>query len=275
MPLSRNKIKTRSLRFPKLSTALSLKTLCAFLLLVLTANSLAAEKFTVAAASDLRFALDEVISVYQKQNSQQQLAQPIEVIYGSSGKISTQILNGAPYDIFFSADISYPQKLKAQGFAQSEPAVYAIGRIVLWSAQHDASNLTLKDLTTDKFRRIAIAQPSHAPYGLRAQEALQAEDVWKTIEHKLVFAENIAQAAQMAESGAVDIAVIALSLAKFPGMATQGYYLIDDSLHKPLTQAYIITPYGSGKKSVKQFADFMQSDTAYQIMQKYGFVKPE
>lgn len=230
-----------------------------------------AEKFTIAAASDLRYALNEVVAVYQKANPSHK---PV-VIYGSSGKMTTQIINGAPYDIFFSADISFPQKLKAEGFAVTEPTVYALGRIVLWSAKQDASQLTFKDLTSDKFRRIAIAQPAHAPYGLRAQEAMQAEGVWEAVQRKLVFGENIAHTAQMAESGAADIAVIALSLAKFPHMAKQGYYLIDETLHNPLTQGYVITRHGDGKAPVKNFVRFMETDQTHDIMEKYGFVIPK
>jgi len=139
------------------------------LLLLLSSCAALAEKFTIAAASDLRYALNEVIVEYRKQYPNHEPT----VIYGSSGKMTTQIVNGAPYDIFFSADIGFPQKLHAEGFAVTEPAVYAIGRVVLWSANHDASQLTLKDLAADTFRRIAIAQPAHAPSGQRDKEAMQ------------------------------------------------------------------------------------------------------
>jgi len=154
-----------------------------------------AEEFTIAAASDLRYALNDIIEAFNEQYP----GHDVTVIYGSSGKMTTQIMNGAPYDIFFSADIAFPEKLKAEGFTVTDPAVYAIGRIVIWSNTLDASKLTLEDLATDKVRRIAIAQPSHAPYGLRAQEAMEAVGVWDKVQDKLVFGENIAHAAQMAE----------------------------------------------------------------------------
>lgn len=230
-----------------------------------------ADKFTIAAASDLRFALDDIIEVYNEQHPEHD----VTVIYGSSGKMTTQIINGAPYDIFFSADISFPEKLQSEGFTATDPAVYAIGRIVIWSNVHDASQLTLNDLATDKVRRIAIAQPSHAPYGLRAQEAMESVGIWDQVQSKLVFGENIAHAAQMTESGAADTGIIALSLAKFPDMAAQGYYLIDDALHNPLTQGYVVTNRGADKPAVMDFARFMETETATDIMQQYGFVLPE
>ncbi len=227
--------------------------------------------FIIAAASDLRFALDEIIEVYRRDHPDHRF----EVIYGSSGKITTQILNGAPYDIFFSADISFPERLRAEGFTATEPAVYAIGRIVLWSNTLDASKLRLADLPTDpRIRRLAIAQPSHAPYGLRAQEALQAAGVWETVQPKLVFGENIAHTAQMVESGAADVGIIALSLAKFPDMARHPDHLIDEKLHNPLTQGFIITRHGGDKQPVANFARFMDTGTVHEIMERYGFVIP-
>jgi len=232
---------------------------------------LRAEKFTIAAASDLRFALDEVIVEYKRLHPEAD----IEVIYGSSGKMTTQIIHGAPYDMFFSADIAFTQQLKTAGFAVTEPEAYALGRLVLWSASEDASRLTLTDLTDARFKRIAIAQPAHAPYGRRAKEAMQVAGVWQQVQPKLVFAENIAQAAQMAKSGAADIAVIALSLVKFPDFKIQGYSLIPEHRHQPLMQSYVITQTGKDKKNVLDFSRFMASDSAHLIMNKYGFTVPD
>lgn len=242
-------------------------------LILLPLSSMAhAERFTIAAASDLRFALDDIIELYRKQYPDHEPT----VIYGSSGKMTTQIMNGAPYDIFFSADISFPERLKAAGFTATEPEVYAIGRIVIWSNTLDASQLTLQDLATDpRIRRIAIAQPSHAPYGQRAQEAMEATGVWEAVQSRLVFGENIAHAAQMVESGAANVGIIALSLAKFPSMATHPHYLIDDALHQPLTQAFIVTKRGGEKPAAHNFARFMETDAAHEIMERYGFVIPK
>ena len=238
-------------------------------------NAYAAEPLRIAAASDLRYALDEIVARYRHTEAGQTEPGDIQVIYGSSGKMTTQIINGAPYDIFFSADIAYPQKLKAQGLTATDPAVYAIGRIVIWSNTLDAASLTLEDLTSDRIRRIAIAQPSHAPYGLRAKEALQSAGIWEAVEGKLVFGENIAHAAQMTQSGAAQVGIIALSLARFPDLEKYGYHLIDDGLHRPLTQGYVVTQRGGNTPAAQAFAAYMASDAAHEIMARYGFVMQE
>lgn len=238
---------------------------------VLLSCPVQAAKFTIAAASDLRHALDDIIVEYRKAYPGHEPT----VIYGSSGKMTTQIQNGAPYDIFFSADIAFPQRLHAAGFTATDPAVYAIGRIVIWSNTRDASRLALQDLAGDSIRRIAIAQPAHAPYGMRAQEALHAAGIWDKVRSKLVYGENIAHTAQMVESGAAEVGIIALSLAKFPRLAAHGYHLIDDALHQPLTQGYSVTRRGGAKPAVLDFARFMETGVAHAIMERYGFVMPE
>jgi molybdate transport system substrate-binding protein len=230
-----------------------------------------AEKFTIAAASDLRFALDDIAEIYRQQHADHEF----NIIYGSSGKMTTQIMNGAPYDIFFSADIAFPERLKEAGFTTTEPEVYAIGRIVIWSNTIDASELRLEDLPTDpRIRRIAIAQPSHAPYGLRAQEAMESVGVWEAVQPRLVFGENIAHTAQMVESGAANVGIIALSLARFPSLAKHPFHLIDDGLHNPLTQAFVVTRRAGNNEAAQIFARFMETDEAHEIMQRYGFVMP-
>ncbi len=248
----------------------TLRALLAALILGVLSLPAHADKFTIAAASDLRFALNDIIELYRAQHP----AHSFEVIYGSSGKMTTQIVNGAPYDLFFSADISFPQRLHAAGLTATEPAVYAIGRIVIWSNTLDASRLGLQDLARDSIRRIAIAQPAHAPYGLRAQEALQAAGVWDKVQAKLVFGENIAHTAQMVESGAAEVGIIALSLARFPTLARHGHHLIDDALHQPLTQGYVVTRRGGDKPAVLNFARFMETEAAHAVMARYGFVLP-
>lgn len=245
--------------------------LAAILLSVLVSAPAVADPVRIAAASDLRYALDEIVDVYHAEHPDADF----EVVYGSSGKMTTQIINGAPYDMFFSADIAYPEKLQEEGLTATDPAIYATGRVVLWSNTVDASELTLKDLASDSFTRVAIAQPAHAPYGLRAKEALQSAGVWEAVQDKLVFGENIAHTAQMTESGAARVGIIALSLARFPDMAEHGHHLIDDDLHNPLTQGYVVTTHGSDKPETLQFAEFMATDKAHEIMTRYGFVVSE
>lgn len=235
-------------------------------------GAIRAQEFTIAAASDLRFALDEIVVLFAEQHPE--YGDDVSVIYGSSGRLTTQIINGAPFDMFFSADIAFPQRLYAEGLTATDPAVYATGRIVLWSARMDASQMSLQDLLSEDIRRIAIAQPAHAPYGMRAREALQSVGIWEAVESKLVFGENIAQAAQMAESGAADVGIIALSLALFPSMQAHPYSLIDESLHAPLTQGFVLTRRGEDKASAQAFAAFMNSEGARDIKTRYGFVMP-
>lgn len=238
---------------------------------MLLALSAHAEKITIAAAADLKFAMDEIVTTFKKANP----TDKVEVIYGSSGKFHTQIQQGAPYDLYFSADIAFPRKLAKAGFAASEVKPYAIGRIVLWSASLDATRMTLVSLTDPKITRIAIANPKHAPYGKRAEEALRASGVWDKIEPKLVYGENIAHTAQFVQTGNAQVGVIALALAVNPELASKGgYWLILDKLHEPLEQGFIITKRAEGSVLAKRFADYMGSKPARAVMTRYGFVLP-
>jgi len=231
----------------------------------------AAEKVTLAAAADLKFAMDEIAVAFREAHP----GDEVEVVYGSSGKFHTQIQQGAPFDIFFSADVGFAHELKAAGQAITEPKLYAIGRIVLWSATRDASKMTLADLADPTIQKIAIANPQHAPYGKRAEEALRAVGLWDTLQSKLVFGENIAQTAQYAQSGAADIGIIALSLAVNQELASKGgYALIPADKHSPLEQAYVVTKHGEGNALASAFAAYMETADARHIMTRYGFVLP-
>jgi len=230
-----------------------------------------AEKITIAAAADLKFAMDDLVATFNKANP----ADKVEATYGSSGKFNTQIQQGAPYDMFFSADIAFPRELLKAGLAASDVKPYAIGRIVLWRATQDASKMSLASLADPKITRIAIANPKHAPYGKRAEEALRAAGVWDKLQSKLVFGENISQTAQFALTGNAQVAVVALSLAVHPELAGKGgYWLIPDNLHQPLEQGFIITKRAESSALAKRFAEYMASKPARAVMSKYGFVLP-
>lgn len=231
----------------------------------------AEEKLTIAAAADLKFALDEIVVLFKSTHPEAH----IETIYGSSGNFSTQIRQGAPYDVYFSADIAYPRALKAEGLGSSEVQAYGVGRIVLWSPSRDAGKMTLTDLTDPSILKIAIANPQHAPYGKRTEEALRAAGVWEKVEAKLVYGENIAQTAQYVQSGNAQVGIIALSLALSPELARQGSYaLISDKLHQPLEQGFIITRRAADNLLAREFARFMASKETRTIMTRYGFVLP-
>lgn len=239
-----------------------------FLLLSLSAH---AEKMTIAAAADLKFAMDEIVSTFKLSHP----ADEVHVIYGSSGKFHTQIQQGAPYDLYFSADIAFPRELAKNGFAATEVTPYAFGRIVLWSTSMDATKMTMNSLTDPKITRIAIANPKHAPYGKRAEEALRSSGLWDKIEAKLVYGENIAHAAQFVQTDNAQVGIIALALAVNPELANKGgYWLIPEALHAPLEQGFVMTKRAAGNALAKQFAVYMGSKSARAVMTKYGFVLP-
>lgn len=250
-----------------------MKRLCPLLLAcsLLFAATAHAEKITVAAAADLKFAMDEIVATFQQTHP----ADQVDVIYGSSGKFHTQIQQGAPYDLYFSADIAFPRALVKAGFGASDVQPYAFGRIVLWSTSLDATKMTLASLADPKIARVAIANPKHAPYGKRAEEALRAAGVWQQVEPKLVYGENIAHTAQFVQTGNAQVGIIALALAVNPELAKRGgYWLIPDDLHEPLEQGYVITKRADGNALAKRFADYMSSQPARAVMTKYGFVLP-
>jgi molybdate transport system substrate-binding protein len=249
----------------------AVRTLIFVCLFVAGQTAHAGEKITIAAAADLKFALDEVVVLFNKTRP----ADQVETIYGSSGKFQTQIQQGAPYDMYFSADIAYPRALKEAGFAASGVQPYAVGRIVLWSASRDAGKLKLGDLAGADIHKIAIANPKHAPYGKRAEEALRESGLWEKVEAKLVYGENVAQAAQFVQTRNAQVGIIALSLAVSPELAKQGgYALISDTLHQPLEQGFVITKRAAANPLARAFAQFMSSREARAVMVRYGFVLP-
>jgi molybdate transport system substrate-binding protein len=230
-----------------------------------------AGSLTIVAAADLKYAMAEVVEKFRASRT----GDKIEVIYGSSGKFFTQIANGAPFDMYFSADIAYPRKLEQQGLTAGSTQPYAVGRIVLWSLNPELAKMALKDLPRAPINKFAIANPKHAPYGLRAQEALQRQGVWEAMQPKLVLGENIAHAAQFIESGAADAGIIALSLALSPNMQGKGaWVLIPAAWHEPLEQGFAITRRAAGNPLAKDFANYMASEPARVVMRRYGFVLP-
>jgi molybdate transport system substrate-binding protein len=245
----------------------SLLSVCA----LLVAQAVHAEKLTIAAAADLKFAMDAMVTMFKAANPDAE----ISIVYGSSGKFQTQIRQGAPYDLFFSADIAFPRELAKAGFAASGVQPYALGRIVLWSTSLDATRMTLESLSDPKITRIAIANPKHAPYGMRAEEALRASNLWGQVESKLVYGENIAHTAQFVQTGNAQVGIIALALAVNPDLARKGgYWLIPDTLHAPLEQGFIVTKRAIGNSAAMRFANFMGGQAARTTMNQYGFVLP-
>lgn len=228
----------------------------------------------IAAASDLKFALAEVAERFQKETGQE-----LKLTFGSSGNFSTQIEQGAPFQLFFSADESYVQKLTAKRLTKDAGALYAVGRIVIFTPhgstlKADAQLQDLKAGVTDRrVKHFAIANPEHAPYGRRAMEVLKHAGIWDAIQPRLVLGENIAQAAQFAASGGSQGGIIALSLVKAPEVAKLGNWaLIPDSWHEPLMQRMVLLK--NATAPAEAFYRYVQSPPAREILRKYGFVLP-
>lgn len=226
---------------------------------------------TLAVAANLKDAMSDLVADFTKTRP----GAEVSVVPGSSGKFTHQIVNGAPYDLFFSADMEYPRKLQAENLAASAVRPYARGRLVLWSATLDARRLTLDSLAGAGIRKIAIANPKHAPYGARAREALERAGVWSKVQNRLVYGENVSQAAQFTHSGAADVAIIALSQALSPELkARGGYYEIPDRLHAPLDQGFVVLKRAAGNPLAAAFADYVLSPPARAILKTHGYTAP-
>jgi molybdate transport system substrate-binding protein len=225
------------------------------------------ESITVAAASDLRPAFDELGTAFTE-------ATGTKVIfsYGSSGQLREQILNGAPFDVFASANVEFVDAvIKAGKGDASTKADYALGRIVLWSPSGVSLPTRVENVSDPAYRRIAIANPAHAPYGVAAQQALQSAGVYDAVKDRLVLGENIADTFKLAKSGNADVAIVALSLAIADGAP---YTLIPAELHQPLEQALVVTGTGAPGEVAKEFATFVASEQGRRVMVRYGFVLP-
>jgi molybdate transport system substrate-binding protein len=244
------------------------------LLLLGSSQPAAAQEIRVAAASDLQFAFPDVAARFQKETGNS-----VQLTFGSSGNFFAQIQNGAPFDLFFSADIDYPRKLEAAGLA--EPGTldpYATGQIVIWVPKESKLDVTsgVRVLLDSRVRKIAIANPEHAPYGRAAVSAMKAAGVFDKVSDKLVRGENISQAASFVASGNADVGILALSLALAPSMKEKGRYAkIPPADYPPIEQASILLKASTRKEVARQFLAFLKRPEIVQLMQTYGFVIPE
>lgn len=245
----------------------------AFLMASLT-PALHAQTLAIAAASDLIYCLDELNAEFQKAHPKATL----KVSVGSSGNFFAQIKNGAPFDVFLSADMKYPQELIKASLADSASlTLYAIGRIVLWSIKPEIDVAPgLEILREAKIQKIAIANPAHAPYGRAAQAALESQKLWNAVQKKIVLGENIAQTAQFVQTGNVDVGIVALSLVTSPKLSNAGkFYEIPESTYPRLEQGAILTKNGAANPVAKTYSAFLRSDRARAIFDRYGFRLPK
>jgi molybdate transport system substrate-binding protein len=224
----------------------------------------------VAAASDLQFAMNELAASYEKETGTR-----VAVTFGSSGNFRTQIENGAPFDVFFSADVQFPKSLISSGLADADSLyIYANGRLVLWAPPGAKLDLATHGLTTlrdARVTKIAIANPEHAPYGRAAVAALQKAGLYYEIKSKLVYGENISQAAQFAESGGAQVGIIALSLTYADSMKAGARWEVPRDLYPPLQQAVVVVRASPNKTAARAFLAYIKSAAGHSTLAKYGF----
>jgi molybdate transport system substrate-binding protein len=227
----------------------------------------------VAAASDLQFALDEAIARLAARRPSIR----VDVVYGSSGTMHAQLRQRAPYDVYLSADVEYPRDLVSKGVGPAgDLFTYATGRLVVWVPA--ASPLPIERdgvRALERARRIAIANPRHAPYGRAAEAALRRAGVWERVSRRLVLGENVAQAAQFAQSGAADAAIVARSLAAAPAFGARGRMQdVPADLHPPLVQGGLILPWARSRAAAEQLRDFLLGADGRALLAAFGFDPP-
>jgi len=244
----------------------------ALIFLIMAATLARADEVSVAAAADLTYCLPAINAAFEKANP----GVKVKTTFGSSGNFFAQIKSGAPFDVFLSADIQYPLALEKAGMA-GDAQVYAKGRLALWTmnAGLDVSK-GLAMLSGTEVKRVAIANPDHAPYGGAAKAALTHEGLWDAVSPKLVYGENIAQTAQFAQTGNADAGLVALSLVMAPSMAGKGHYFeIPADEYPAIDQAAVVTRAGSGKGLAEAYVAYLKSSEARKILEQFGFQLPK
>ena len=229
----------------------------------------------IAAAADLKFVLGDITADFERQHPEVRVL----VTYGSSGNFYAQLSNRAPFDVFLSADLDYPRKLIDAGLADQKTAFsYARGQLVVWIPQASPLNLEeqgIRALLDPRVRKIAIANPKHAPYGRAAEAALKNLGVYEQVSERLVLGENIAQATQFVESGAADLGVIALSLAQAPVMRNNGrFWLVPQAAYPMMEQGGIILSWTREAAAAQAFCQFLKEGHGHEILQSHGFGLP-
>jgi molybdate transport system substrate-binding protein len=226
------------------------------------------QEITVAAAADLTPAFEELGRDFEASNKIK-----VVFVFGSTGLLTRQIENGAPMDLFAAANVSYVDQLEQKGLiVAGTKAIYARGRITLWTTADSPLKIEkLSDLVRPEVKRIAIANPDHAPYGLAAQQALQSAGIWETVKPRLVYGDNIRQTLQYAETGNVDVAIVALSLSR---QSKGRWTLIPEELHQPLDQGLAVIKTTHNEAGARAFATFILGPPGREILGKYGFAFP-
>jgi molybdate transport system substrate-binding protein len=238
-------------------------------------SAIAQPSSIVAAASDLNFALTEIASQFARETGQR-----VELVFGSSGTLTRQVRDGAPFEMFLSADEAFVQELATAGLTRDQGTLYAVGRIVLFAPTgspmnpRDGLDGLARLLASGRVPRFAIANPEHAPYGRAAEAALRKHGIWNDLQPRLVLGENVSQAAQFATTGNAVGGIIAYSLALAPNLHNRGTYaLIPDADHAPLRQRMVLLRRAG--PIVERFYRYLQEASARTILERYGFTLPK
>ena len=244
------------------------------LLFLFTGGLATAQEIMVAAAADMSAALPQLATAYTKKTGQ-----TVKLSFGSSGNLANQIRNGAPFDVFFSADEEYPQKLIAEGLAAKDSLYrYAVGRLVLWvpsDSPLDLSKLGIQALLDPSVKKISIANPATAPYGRAAAAALRHFGIYDQVSSRLVFGESVSQAAQFVESGNAQAGLIALSHALAPVLKDKGrYWAVPLDAYPTLNQAAVLLSKSKQPDAARRFLEFLRSPEATSLLSSYGFSLP-
>ncbi len=249
-----------------------IKILLAIATLSATINVAAAETLTVAVAANVKFVFDELKTAFKQSSGVEVMG-----VFASSGKINAQIKSGAPYDVFLSADMDFPEALYKDGLAMSAPKVYARGVLVLWTLQNLDLQQGVNVLKSPAVNKVAIANPKLAPYGREAMHALEHFKLNKEIESKLIFGESIGQVNQYIDSQSVEIGFTAKSVVLAPQMQGHGKWVeVPRESYQPIEQGMVILKHGNetNAAAAKQFMDFMASAQARNILEKFGYIMP-
>lgn len=228
------------------------------------------DELNIAGASDLVFAMDEIIPRFQSASGHR-----VKFVPGSSGQLAAQIAEGAPYDVFFSANVAFVDEVIASGDCLADSkALYARGRIVMWAREGAAVQppAELAGLVDPRYVKIAIANPEHAPYGTAAKQALERTGIWSAVEPRIVYGSNIRDAMHLVDSGNAELGIVALSLA----VKSDGAFVeIPAALHEPIDQAMVVCKRGGAERAGRAFIEFMRTPETRRVMQSYGFAVPE
>lgn len=245
--------------------------ICALMIVMMPLSAMAAS-LTVAAAANVQFTLEELKAAFLKETGID-----IKTVIGSSGKLTAQIENGAPFDVFMSADMDFPKRLHQDGLTVGEAKVYAYGYLVLWSLTGADLSKGVEGLPDATFKKIAIASPKAAPYGRQAVNAMKHYKLYPGISSKLVYGESIAQTNQFITAKAVDVGFTAKSIVLAPNMKDKGTWVdVEQSAYEPIAQGVVLLKRGVKHfpKEAQKFYDFLFSKTASDIFQKYGYTLP-